>query len=86
MLCIPTAFCAYSGITLDEKTPLLRSNQALISAVRKVLRFFKMNKEPIFINVGPEQEYFLVDEENYKKRTDLKLCGRTLFGARCPKE
>jgi len=85
-LYIPTAFCSYSGEALDKKTPLLRSMQAIDTQALRVLRFFgneDVNK--VITTVGPEQEYFLVDNELFKKRSDLLYCGRTLLGARPPK-
>ena len=85
-LCIPTAFCSYSGEALDKKTPLLRSMQALNKQAMRILRLFG-NTEATCVrtSVGPEQEYFLVDKEMYEKRPDLEFCGRTLFGAKPPK-
>lgn len=85
-LCIPTAFCSYTGEALDQKTPLLRSMEALSKQSVRVLRLFG-NKEVnrVISNAGPEQEYFLIDKEMYNKRMDLVLTGRTLFGARPPK-
>ncbi len=85
-LCIPTAFCSYSGEALDKKTPLLRSMQALDKQAIRVLRLFG-NEEAkrVITTVGPEQEYFLIDTEVYKKRPDLIYTGRTLFGSRPPK-
>ena len=85
-LCIPTAFCSYSGEALDKKTPLLRSMQALNQQAMRILRLFG-NTEATCVrtSVGPEQEYFLVDKEMYEKRPDLEFCGRTLFGAKPPK-
>ncbi|HIS42919.1 MAG TPA: glutamine synthetase III [Candidatus Limiplasma pullicola] len=85
-LCIPTAFCSYGGQALDKKTPLLRSMQALSKQALRILRIFG-NTEVVrvFPTVGPEQEYFLVDKEVYRKRPDLMVAGRTLFGARPPK-
>jgi len=85
-LCIPTAFCSYSGEALDKKTPLLRSMQALDKQAIRVLRLFgDTTSKRVITTVGPEQEYFLVDEEVYKKRPDLIYSGRTLFGAKPPK-
>lgn len=82
-LCIPTAFCSYGGHALDKKTPLLRSIEALNDASLKILKLFKKDDvKAILTNVGPEQEYFLVDKSLFNKRMDLKLCGRTLFGAK----
>ena len=85
-LCIPTAFCSYGGQALDKKTPLLRSMQALSKQALRILRIFG-NTEVVrvFPTVGPEQEYFLVDKEVYRKRPDLMVAGRTLFGAKPPK-
>ena len=85
-LCIPTAFCSYSGEALDKKTPLLRSMQALDKQAMRVLRLFG-NEDVKRVNttVGPEQEYFLIDEKMYEKRLDLIYTGRTLFGAKPPK-
>ena len=85
-LCIPTAFCSYSGEALDKKTPLLRSMQALNKQAMRILKLFG-NTEATCVrtSVGPEQEYFLVDKEMYEKRPDLEFCGRTLFGAKPPK-
>lgn len=85
-LCIPTAFCSYSGEVLDKKTPVLRSMQALNKQALRILKLFgKTNVKKVITTVGPEQEYFLVDKEMYEKRPDLVYCGRTLFGARSPK-
>lgn len=85
-LCIPTAFCSYSGEVLDKKTPLLRSMEALnIQAVRILHLLGKTNIHRVITTVGPEQEYFLVDLDQYLKRKDLKFCGRTLLGAKPPK-
>ena len=85
-LCIPTAFCSYSGEALDKKTPLLRSMQALNKQALRVLKLFG-NEDVKCVRpcVGPEQEYFLVDKAMYEKRKDLVFCGRTLFGAKPPK-
>lgn len=85
-LCIPTAFCSYSGEALDTKTPLLRSMEALNKEALRVLHLFG-NEEVtrVVSTVGPEQEYFLVDKELFLQRSDLKFCGRTLFGAPAPK-
>ncbi len=85
-LCIPTAFCSYSGEALDKKTPLLRSMEALNKQALRILRLFG-NKEVKCVRtcVGPEQEYFLIDKEMYDKRPDLQVTGRTLFGAKPPK-
>ncbi len=86
VLCIPTAFCSYSGDALDKKTPLLRSMEAINRQAVRVLKLFG-NEEVTSIKttVGPEQEYFLVDREMYEKRKDLIYTGRTLFGAKPPK-
>lgn len=85
-LCIPTAFCSYTGEALDKKTPLLRSMEAISKqAVRIVHLFGHPEVKRVDVSVGPEQEYFIVDHENYMKREDLMLCGRTLFGAPPPK-
>ncbi|MCQ2521489.1 MAG: glutamine synthetase III [Lachnospiraceae bacterium] len=85
-LCIPTAFCSYSGEALDKKTPLLRSMQTLDKSAVRVLKLFGNNDvKRVITTVGPEQEYFLVDQEVYNKRPDLIYTGRTLFGAKPPK-
>ncbi|WP_250227562.1 glutamine synthetase III family protein [Anaeropeptidivorans aminofermentans] len=85
-LCIPTAFYSYSGQALDKKTPLLRSMEALNRQAVKVLNLMGYTDiTHISATVGPEQEYFLIDKEVYKKRKDLFNCGRTLFGAKPPK-
>ncbi len=85
-LCIPTAFCSYGGEALDQKTPLLRSMQAINKQAMRVLALFgNENVKSVKTTVGPEQEYFLIDEGVYKKRKDLIYTGRTLFGARPPK-
>ncbi|MDR0197337.1 MAG: glutamine synthetase III [Oscillospiraceae bacterium] len=85
-LCIPTAFCSYSGEALDKKTPLLRSMEALDKQAMRVLRLFgNKTARSVITTVGPEQEYFLIDKEMYLKRPDLIYTGRTLFGARPPK-
>ena len=85
-LCIPTAFCSYSGEALDKKTPLLRSMQALNKQALRVLKLFG-NEDVKCVRpcIGPEQEYFLIDKAMYEKRKDLVFCGRTLFGAKPPK-
>ncbi len=80
-LCIPTAFCAYTGEALDKKTPLLRSMQALSAATRRLMHCFGKGDEKVTITLGPEQEYFLVDKGFYFARPDLVQTGRTLFGA-----
>ena len=85
-LCIPTAFCSYSGEALDKKTPLLRSMQALDKQAMRVLKLFgNTDAKRVITTVGPEQEYFLIDLDMYKKRPDLIYTGRTLFGSRPPK-
>ena len=85
-LCIPTAFCSYSGEALDKKTPLLRSMQALDKQATKILHLLGNTEvESVSTTVGPEQEYFLVDKEDFKKRPDLIFTGRTLLGAMPPK-
>ena len=85
-LCIPTAFCSYSGEALDKKTPLLRSMQALDKQAVRVLRLFgDTETKRVITTVGPEQEYFLIDEDVYRKRPDLLYTGRTLFGNKPPK-
>ena len=86
ILCIPTAFCSYSGEALDKKTPLLRSMEAINRQCMRVLRLFgNTDVRSIKTTVGPEQEYFLVDRSVYEKRKDLVYTGRTLFGAKPPK-
>ena len=86
ILCIPTAFCSYTGEALDKKTPLLRSMEALSEQALRIVRLFG-NKRATKVSpsVGAEQEYFLVDKDLYLKRTDLMFAGRTLFGAPAPK-
>ena len=84
-LCIPTAFCSYSGEVLDKKTPLLRSMEAISDQAVRILRLFGKRASRVITTVGPEQEYFLVDKELYDKRKDLVFTGRTLFGAAPPK-
>ncbi|MDD3244379.1 MAG: glutamine synthetase III [Eubacteriales bacterium] len=85
-LCIPTAFCSYSGEALDKKTPLLRSMDAID---RQAMRILKLSGDTeatrVMTTVGPEQEYFLIDKKMYEQRPDLIYCGRTLIGARPPK-
>lgn len=82
-LYIPTAFCAYTGEALDMKTPLLRSMQALSSEALRLLRLFgNGSSHRVMPTVGAEQEYFLIDRKLYEQRLDLKICGRTLFGAK----
>ena len=81
-LCIPTAFCAYTGEALDKKTPLLRSIQALGAATRRLMKCFGLpDDEKVTVTLGPEQEYFLIDKHFYLQRPDLVQTGRTLFGA-----
>ena len=85
-LCIPTAFCSYTGEALDKKTPLLRSMEAINKQALRILKLFGDNETTkVTTSVGPEQEYFLVDKEMYNKRKDLIFTGRTLFGAMPPK-
>ena len=84
-LCIPTAFCSYSGEALDKKTPLLRSMQAINRQAMRILKLFGTDAKYVKTSVGPEQEYFLIDKEVFDKRPDLKYTGRTLFGAMPPK-
>ena len=85
-LCIPTAFCSYGGESLDKKTPLLRSMEAVSRQAVRILRLFgKTDVTRVIPTVGPEQEYFLIDKEMFEKRKDLIYCGRTLFGAPAPK-
>ncbi len=86
ILCIPTAFCSYTGEALDKKTPLLRSMEAINTQALRILRLFgNTTSKRVTPSVGPEQEYFLVDREKYLKRKDLIFTGRTLFGAMPPK-
>ena len=83
-LCIPSAFCSYSGESLDKKTPLLRSMEVIEKEAKKILKLFGHNNiNRVFTTLGAEQEYFLIDRELYLKRPDLRYCKRTLFGA-CP--
>ncbi len=85
-LCIPTAFCSYSGEALDKKTPLLRSMEAVNAQALRVLKLFgNKTAKRVVSTVGPEQEYFLIDKDMFLKRADLVYCGRTLFGAKPPK-
>lgn len=85
-LCIPTAFCSYSGHALDKKTPLLRSMEALNKQALRILRLFgNQTAKCVRSYVGPEQEYFLITKEMYDMRPDLRYTGRTLFGAKPPK-
>ena len=81
VLCIPTAFCSYTGEALDKKTPLLRSMEAISNEAKRVLKLFGLEVPRVITTVGAEQEYFLIKEEDYEKRQDLILTGRTLFGA-----
>ncbi len=86
VLCIPTAFCSYSGDALDQKTPLLRSMEAINRQAMRVLKLFGNDDvTSVKTTVGPEQEYFLVDKDVFNKRKDLLYTGRTLFGAKPPK-
>ena len=80
VLCIPTAFCSYTGEALDKKTPLLRSMKAIEEQASRVLDLFGEEHDRVTVTLGAEQEYFLISEEDYKKRLDLVLTGRTLFG------
>ncbi len=85
-LCIPTAFCSYTGEALDAKTPILRSMEAVNEQALRLIRLFgNTTSKKVFPSVGPEQEYFLVDRKKYLKRKDLIFAGRTLFGAMPPK-
>ena len=85
-LCIPTAFCSYGGHALDKKTPLLRSMEALNKQALRILKLFgNTEAKRVVSSVGPEQEYFLIDKKMYDQRLDLRLTGRTLFGAPAPK-
>ena len=85
-LCIPTAFCSYSGHALDKKTPLLRSMEALNRQALRILKLFGNDSvKRVTSSVGPEQEYFLITKEMYAQRPDLRFTGRTLFGAKPPK-
>ena len=84
-LCIPTAFCSYRGESLDKKTPLLRSQEAIDREARRLLKLFGIDTRRVVANVGAEQEYFLIDDEVWSRRPDLLYCGRTLFGAMPPK-
>ncbi len=85
VLCIPTAFCSYSGEALDAKTPLLRSMEALNKQAVRILKLFGRDATRVTSTVGPEQEYFLIDKKLYDQRKDLIFTGRTLFGAKPPK-
>lgn len=85
-LCIPTAFCSYTGEALDKKTPLLRSMEAINDQALRILKLFNHHDvTSVNVTVGAEQEYFLIDKEDYLKREDLMFTGRTLFGAMPPK-
>ncbi len=85
-LCIPTAFCSYSGEVLDKKTPLLKSMEEIDKQAMRILRLFgNTTAKHVITTVGPEQEYFLVDKKMYDQRKDLIFTGRTLFGAKAPK-
>ncbi len=84
-LCIPTAFCSYTGEALDKKTPLLRSIQALTAATKRLMKNFNLPEERVTVTLGPEQEYFLIDKHFYLQRPDLVQTGRTVFGAPPPK-
>ncbi len=85
-LCIPTVFCSYSGQALDKKTPLLRSMDEVSRQAVRILRLFgDTETRRVTAQVGPEQEYFLIDRKDYLKREDLRLTGRTLFGAKAPR-
>ena len=85
-LYIPTAFCSYTGEVLDKKTPLLRSMDALNKQALRILKLFgNEDVKRVASTVGPEQEYFLIDQKVYEEREDLKMTGRTLFGAMPPK-
>ena len=86
ILCIPTAFCSYTGEALDKKTPLLRSMEALSEQALRIVKLFgNTGATKVVASVGPEQEYFLVDKDLYFQRKDLMFAGRTLFGAPAPK-
>ena len=85
-LCIPTAFCSYGGEALDKKTPLLKSMEAINKQALRILKLFGKNDVTrVITTVGPEQEYFLINKDDFDKREDLLYCGRTLFGAKPPK-
>ena len=85
VLCIPTAFCSYSGHALDQKTPLLRSMEALNKQALRIMKLFRRDATRVTATVGPEQEYFLVDKKLFDQRKDLVFTGRTLFGNKPPK-
>ena len=80
VLCIPTAFISYTGEALDKKTPLLRSEVAIEKQAKRALALFGKRPRRVVTTCGPEQEYFLIKEEDFEARPDLVLCGRTLFG------
>ncbi|MBI4678584.1 MAG: glutamine synthetase III [Elusimicrobia bacterium] len=84
-LCIPTVFVSYNGLSLDKKTPLLRSIEALNRAALDILAYFKVDARRVSSNMGAEQEYFLIDRSYFGRRTDLLMAGRTLLGAAPPK-
>ncbi|PWM37866.1 MAG: glutamine synthetase type III [Clostridiales bacterium] len=84
-LCIPTAFCSYSGEALDKKTPLLKSMEAIDKQAKRIMKLFGKNVKRVLTTVGPEQEYFLISQEMYDARPDIQYTGRTLFGAKPPK-
>ncbi len=84
-LCIPTAFCSYTGEALDKKTPLLRSMEVLDQQAKRILKLFGKDVKRVVPTVGAEQEYFIVDHNLWTKRKDLRMTGRTLFGAKPPK-
>ena len=79
-LCVPTAFCSWNGEALDKKTPLLRSMKVVSDQACRILRLFGKDIAHVDVTVGPEQEYFLIKKEDYERREDLILTGRTLFG------
>ena len=85
VLCIPTAFCSYTGEALDKKTPLLKSMEAINKEGLRLLKILGIEANRVIANVGGEQEYFLVDKKDFDKRYDLEFTGRTLFGAMPPK-
>ena len=86
ILCIPTAFCSFTGEALDQKTPLLRSMEAVQTQALRILRLFgNTASQKVIPSIGAEQEYFLIDREKYLQRKDLIYTGRTLFGAMPPK-
>ena len=85
VLCIPTIFVSYTGESLDHKTPLLRSMDAVSKQALRILKLFGQTPAKVTASVGPEQEYFLIDKDKFNQRLELKLTGRTLFGAPAPK-